>query len=131
MTLNDDSFINATGNFQQKQQIRKIYKDEFLGSLHLINIQQVVQHGNNLRNSTLWCSRAMVEAVEKTSSEMTWGEKREQGRIGMALQEQIYRDLINETLKEVMEIGAQDLKLAYINRKLHRRSGGCRRRLSY
>ncbi|KAL9665458.1 hypothetical protein QQ045_020878 [Rhodiola kirilowii] len=123
------------GSCLQQQQIRKRHEEEFLflGDLHLKSIQRAAHHGNNLGSSSLWCSRAMVETVEKACSEIAWGEKREQGRIGMALQDQIYRDLIEEIVKDIMEISymhrGQRMKLSYTENKLQSR--GCRRRLSY
>ncbi|KAJ8770384.1 hypothetical protein K2173_014998 [Erythroxylum novogranatense] len=48
--------------------------------------------------SPLWISKAMVESVNEVCRDVSWGEKREQGRIGLALQDCICRDLIEEVV---------------------------------
>lgn len=48
-----------------------------------------------------WGSKAMTESVERASKDIAWGEKREVGRIGVALQDHICRDLIQETVLEM------------------------------
>lgn len=45
--------------------------------------------------------RAMVESVNQVCSDIAWGERRELGRIGLALQDHICRDLIDEIVKEL------------------------------
>ncbi|KAI4300963.1 hypothetical protein L6164_034288 [Bauhinia variegata] len=50
--------------------------------------------------SAIWCSKAMTESVEEVCRDVAWGEKREIGRIGLALQDYICRDLIEETVRE-------------------------------
>uniref|UniRef100_A0A7N0THW1 Uncharacterized protein n=1 Tax=Kalanchoe fedtschenkoi TaxID=63787 RepID=A0A7N0THW1_KALFE len=123
------------GTIQQQKIIQKRREEEFLGSLHLKSIRSAVtQHGSSsISSSPSWCSRAMVETVEKACSEIAWGENRERGRIGMALQDQIYRDLMEETVKEFIQIGktycSRTRKISYSNGRLPRH--GCRRRLSY
>ncbi|KAL3330416.1 hypothetical protein AABB24_034320 [Solanum stoloniferum] len=47
------------------------------------------------------CSKGMIQSVEEVWNESEWGEKREAGRIGLILQDQICRDLIEEFLKEM------------------------------
>nr|XP_004245190.1 uncharacterized protein LOC101262136 [Solanum lycopersicum] len=47
------------------------------------------------------CSKGMIQSVEEVWNENEWGEKREAGKIGLILQDQIYRDLIEELLKEM------------------------------
>lgn len=51
---------------------------------------------------TLWSSKAMIESVNEVCKDIAWGEKREIGRIGLVLQDNICRDLIEEI---VMELG--------------------------
>ncbi|PKI34944.1 uncharacterized protein LOC116197288 [Punica granatum] len=46
-------------------------------------------------------SRGMKESVEQVCRDVEWGERREVGRIGLALQDHICRDLIEETVKEL------------------------------
>ncbi|XP_057948422.1 uncharacterized protein LOC131144068 [Malania oleifera] len=46
-------------------------------------------------------SGGMIETVEEVRRDIAWGEKREVGRIGLALQDHICRDLIEETVKEM------------------------------
>ncbi|PIN20904.1 hypothetical protein CDL12_06388 [Handroanthus impetiginosus] len=48
-----------------------------------------------------WSSRAMIESVEEACNDIAWGEKREIGRIGLALQDYLCRELIEEVVKEL------------------------------
>jgi hypothetical protein len=43
----------------------------------------------------------MIESVNEVCKDIAWGERREIGRIGMALQDYICRDLIEEIVKEM------------------------------
>lgn len=52
-------------------------------------------------SSPLWTSKAMIESVNEVCKDIAWGERREIGRIGMALQDYICRDLIEEIVKEL------------------------------
>lgn len=45
--------------------------------------------------------RGMRESVEQVCGDVEWGVRREAGRIGLALQDHICRDLIEETVKEL------------------------------
>lgn len=45
-------------------------------------------------------SRGMMESVEQVCKDIAWGQNREVGRIGLALQDQICRELIEEMVKE-------------------------------
>lgn len=49
----------------------------------------------------MWSSRAMIESVEEVCRDISWGEKREIGRIGLALQDHICRDLIEEIVTDL------------------------------
>lgn len=49
--------------------------------------------------SQIWSSNAMVESVDEVCKDIGWGEKREIGRIGLAIQDFICRDLIEEVVK--------------------------------
>lgn len=54
-------------------------------------------------SSPLWSSKAMKGTVEEVCKDIAWGEEREIGRIGLALQDHICRDLIEEI---VIELGS-------------------------
>ena len=43
----------------------------------------------------------MKESVEEVCKDIAWGEKREIGRIGLALQDHICRDLIEEIVTDL------------------------------
>ncbi|CAN1748923.1 hypothetical protein LINPERHAP1_LOCUS3541 [Linum perenne] len=45
---------------------------------------------------------AMAESVEKACNDIAWGERREIGRIGLALHDQICRDLVEELVREII-----------------------------
>ena len=49
----------------------------------------------------MWSSKAMIKSVDEVCKDVTWGEKRELGRIGLALQDYICRDLIEEIVREL------------------------------
>ncbi|KAB5519233.1 hypothetical protein DKX38_023552 [Salix brachista] len=57
-------------------------------------------HGSVV-SSHLWTSKAMIESVNEVCKDIAWGERREMGRIGLALQDYICRDLIEEIVKEM------------------------------
>ncbi|KAI3421611.1 uncharacterized protein J3R85_012123 [Psidium guajava] len=48
-----------------------------------------------------WISEAMRQSVEQVCRDIAWGQKREVGRIGLALHDHICRDLIEETVREM------------------------------
>lgn len=52
-------------------------------------------------SSPLWSSKAMKGTVEEVCKDIAWGEEREIGRIGLALQDHICRDLIEEIVNEL------------------------------
>lgn len=46
-------------------------------------------------------SKAMVHNVDQVCNDISWGERREMERIGLALQDHICRDLIEEIIREI------------------------------
>ncbi|XWS58866.1 hypothetical protein CRYUN_Cryun08bG0071800 [Craigia yunnanensis] len=61
-------------------------------------------HQDNINAvSALWRSKAMamVHSVDEVCKDIAWGERREIGRIGLALQDHICRDLIDEIVREL------------------------------
>ncbi|KAL0404714.1 UNVERIFIED_CONTAM: hypothetical protein Sradi_2112200 [Sesamum radiatum] len=65
-------------------------------------------------------SRAMVKSVEEVCRDIAWGEKREAGRIGLVLQDQLCRELIEEVVKELVKPSGnvQPLPLEACKRRL-------------
>lgn len=59
-----------------------------------------LQAKREARGSPIWSSNAMVESVDEVCKDIAWGEKREIGRIGLAIQDFICRDLIEEVVKD-------------------------------
>ncbi|KAF5475656.1 hypothetical protein F2P56_007436 [Juglans regia] len=53
--------------------------------------------------SSIWNSKAMIESVEEVCRDIDWGKRREIGRIGLALQDHICRDLIEEMVGEMQQ----------------------------
>ncbi|KAK9291074.1 hypothetical protein L1049_009261 [Liquidambar formosana] len=90
---------------QMQQQRKKKPGEEDIINLCIFNrisTQQSFQTKNeNRAASPLWSSRAMVESVDEACRDIAWGEKRELGRIGLALQDHICRDLIEEFVIEM------------------------------
>ncbi|CAN0910226.1 hypothetical protein LINGRAHAP2_LOCUS26174 [Linum grandiflorum] len=60
-------------------------------------------------------SRAMEESVEKACEDIEWGEKREVGRIGFALHDQICKDLVEELVREI--VGLYSFNKYYCEKK--------------
>ena len=57
---------------------------------------------NDAVSSPLWrISKAMLHSVDEVCKDIAWGERREIGRIGLALQEHICKDLIDEIVREM------------------------------
>lgn len=52
--------------------------------------------------SPMWGSKAMIDSVNEVCRDIAWGERREVGRIGLALQDHICRDLIEEFVKDLL-----------------------------
>lgn len=52
--------------------------------------------------SPMWGSKAMIDSVNEVCRDIAWGERREVGRIGVALQDHICRDLIEEFVKDLL-----------------------------
>ncbi|KAL5546903.1 hypothetical protein UlMin_006590 [Ulmus minor] len=50
----------------------------------------------------IWGNKSMKESVEEVCGDIAWGESREIGRIGLALQEHICRDLIEDFVSDMM-----------------------------
>ncbi|KAF8007124.1 hypothetical protein BT93_K1199 [Corymbia citriodora subsp. variegata] len=48
-----------------------------------------------------WISEAMRQSVDQVCRDIAWGQRREVGRIGLALHDHICRDLIEETVREL------------------------------
>ncbi|KAJ6921513.1 hypothetical protein NC652_015433 [Populus alba x Populus x berolinensis] len=66
--------------------------------------EDMIGHGKShesLVSSPLWSSKAMIESVNEACRDAAWGERREIGRTGLALQDYIFRDLIEEIVKEM------------------------------
>ncbi|OMO82892.1 hypothetical protein COLO4_22773 [Corchorus olitorius] len=60
------------------------------------------RRNDNMEMSGLWrISKAMAESVDGVCKDIAWGEKREIGRIGLALQDHICKDLIEEIVREM------------------------------
>lgn len=89
---------------QQKQQLQKkpgednTYFYERMTSELTLN-----KKGKNEEDdgSVMWSGKVMIESVEEVCRDIAWGEKREIGRIGLALQDHICRDLIEEIVKDL------------------------------
>ncbi|KAH9675059.1 hypothetical protein KPL70_018672 [Citrus sinensis] len=52
--------------------------------------------------SPVWGSKAMIDSLNEVCRDIAWGERREVGRIGLALQDYICSDLIEEFVKDLL-----------------------------
>ncbi|KAI8562579.1 hypothetical protein RHMOL_Rhmol03G0045800 [Rhododendron molle] len=57
------------------------------------------------REIVAWSSKAMGESVAEVSSDVDCGERREVTRIGLVLQDYIFRDLVDQAVKELLLLG--------------------------
>ncbi|XP_007028384.2 PREDICTED: uncharacterized protein LOC18598693 [Theobroma cacao] len=91
----------------QKQQLKKKPGQEdtagaccFLDRFTKESIDDARSHQDDA-GSPLWRSKAMIQSVDEVCKDIAWGERREIGRIGFALQDQISKDLIDEIVREM------------------------------
>ncbi|XP_028766737.1 uncharacterized protein LOC114724541 [Neltuma alba] len=64
-------------------------------------VHKKVKDDEEEEESVMWSRRAMKESVEEVCRDIAWGEKREIGRIGLALHDHICRDLIDEIVRDL------------------------------
>ncbi|KAJ1392386.1 DUF3741-associated sequence motif [Sesbania bispinosa] len=89
---------------QQKQHLLKKPGEEEISSTYFyerMTNELVNKKVNEEDRSVMWSSKAMIKSVDEVCRDVAWGEKRELGRIGLALQDYIYRDLIEEIVREL------------------------------
>ncbi|CAL0323331.1 unnamed protein product [Lupinus luteus] len=87
---------HSFGQMQQnKQQLLKKPGEEEISS------EFIHKKMNDKDHSFMWNSKAMIKSVEDVCRDIDWGEKREVGRIGLALQNYICKDLIEEIVREL------------------------------
>ncbi|KAG6769019.1 hypothetical protein POTOM_024634 [Populus tomentosa] len=100
----------STGDRERvpKQQTKKGGGGEDISSIDFLDKimtrEDMIGHGKShesVVSSPLWSSKAMIESVNEACRDAAWGERREIGRTGLALQDYIFRDLIEEIVKEM------------------------------
>jgi hypothetical protein len=90
-----------------QQQTKKEGGGEDISSIDFLDkimTKENMIHGKShesVVSSPLWSSKAMIESVNEVCRDTAWGERREIGRTGLALQDYIFRDLIEEIVKEM------------------------------
>ncbi|KAF7819195.1 uncharacterized protein G2W53_024650 [Senna tora] len=104
-----ERYSHSTGRVvQQKQQLQKKageentynFYDRMTSELVLIKKGKDEEEEDD-GSRVMWSSKAMIESVEEVCRDIAWGEKREIGRIGLALQDHICRDLIEEIVRDL------------------------------
>ncbi|XP_041023602.1 uncharacterized protein LOC121264479 isoform X2 [Juglans microcarpa x Juglans regia] len=99
---------------QHQKQLRKKPGEEettkiyFHDRINIISTTETVERkgSDNVVGSiisSIWSSKAMIESVEEVCRDIDWGKRREIGRIGLALQDHICRDLIEEMVGEMQQ----------------------------
>ncbi|KAK0584294.1 hypothetical protein LWI29_010637 [Acer saccharum] len=89
------------GQLKQKQK-KKPGEDEIITNISLVKtVADHVEPIYNIQAKPFWISRAMIDSVNEVCRDISWGETREIGRIGLALQDFICRDLIEEFVQEL------------------------------
>ncbi|KAL1352239.1 hypothetical protein HN51_016241 [Arachis hypogaea] len=91
---------------QKQQQLLKKPGEEEISSTYIYERmtselvhKKVIEDEDH--HSVMWSSKAMIKSVEEVCRDIAWGEKRELGRIGLALQDHICKDLIEEVVREL------------------------------
>ncbi|KAJ4836454.1 hypothetical protein Tsubulata_023093 [Turnera subulata] len=74
--------------------------DRFKTDMLMINEGNIGEN-ENMQYSRQMTSKAMVASVNEVCRDIAWGERRETGRIGLALQDIIYKDLLQEIVHEL------------------------------
>ncbi|KAI4348540.1 hypothetical protein L6164_009252 [Bauhinia variegata] len=87
------------GRMHLQQLQKKPGEEEMMSNLYFYDRMASDGKGKE-EESAVWSSKAMTESVEEVCRDIAWGEKREIGRIGLALQDYICRDLIEEIVRE-------------------------------
>ncbi|XP_020219858.1 uncharacterized protein LOC109802862 [Cajanus cajan] len=85
----------------QKQQLLRKPGEEEIYVYERMGSESVNKKVNEEDDLGIWSSKAMIKSVDEVCRDVAWGEKREVGRIGLALQDYIYRDLIEEIVREL------------------------------
>lgn len=91
---------------QQKQQqlVKKPGEEEIISTYIYERLtSELISKKANIDEdrSVMWSNKGMIKSVEEVCRDVAWGEKREVGRIGLALQDYIYRDLIEEIVRDL------------------------------
>jgi hypothetical protein len=107
--------VTDAGRVQQQQrQLRKKPGEEEMSSIYFherMTVEAVIQTSSRGEKemSNIWSSKAMIESLEEVCRDIAWGERREIGRIGLALQDHICSDLIEEIAREMGSCGMDAL----------------------
>ncbi|KAK6137030.1 hypothetical protein DH2020_029229 [Rehmannia glutinosa] len=88
---------------QRKPTAAKKPGEDYEPIAKLVNKSSITESSLHVRRQVTppSCSRAMVQSVEEVCDDIAWGEKREIGRIGMVLQDHLWRELIHELVKDL------------------------------
>lgn len=129
--ISNNNIVGRIQSQQRQQMQRKKLGEEDIFNLSKFNRIKINEElvgnyykGEKLPTESLLCSsKVMRDTVEGVCKDIAWGQKREVGRIGLALQHQIYGDLIEELVK--------DLKFSYTCSFSSLPFEGCKRRLCF
>ncbi|KAF5747907.1 hypothetical protein HS088_TW05G00637 [Tripterygium wilfordii] len=119
---------------QQQRQQRKIIKpvEEGIGNNifteKLMPTEWIEAKTSNIHSSNIdedyyemWNDKVMIETVNEICRDIDWGEKREIGRIGLALHDRIWRDLVDEIVRDMkcfVEVHSCSLPLEACRKRL-------------
>ncbi|KAF7116617.1 hypothetical protein RHSIM_RhsimUnG0021200 [Rhododendron simsii] len=90
---------------QQKPQPRKIKnprQEDTVTTTGFFHTRVAVLSVPTRREIAAWSSKAMGESVAEVCSDVDCGERREVTRIGLVLQDYIFRDLVDQAVKELL-----------------------------
>ncbi|XP_027920131.1 uncharacterized protein LOC114178427 [Vigna unguiculata] len=106
------SFARIQQQQQKQQLLKKPGEEEMSKAVWSVNkknediyermtCESVNKKVNEEEHWVMWSSKGMIKSVDEVCRDVDWGEKRELGRIGLALQDYICKDLIEEIVRDL------------------------------
>ncbi|OIT32339.1 PREDICTED: uncharacterized protein LOC109207473 [Nicotiana attenuata] len=123
LTRSPFSKVKDSGRITQQQKpLRRINKLKAYETVDIIKTftnNEPFQRKTAATASPICCSKAMIQSVEEVCYDIAWGQKRETGRIGLVLQDQICRDMIEELVKEMDQVFLRSLPFIACKKRLY------------
>lgn len=114
-------YTNGRAQQQQRQLRKKPGEEEMMSKIYFherMSGEAFQRRGEEGGSWPEWSSKAMIESLDEVCRDIAWGERREIGRIGLALQDHICSDLIEEITREMGYCGIDALPFEACKRRL-------------